>query len=402
MARPKLILFDDHQARRWEPFALTRPAGELLFGAEKLAERAARVLGLELAGYLTSEHLLDFSEAGAPSVLALDRLPNEGLIFWSSRAVPESSQEIEVPTGPAVYQIDEQPVGFYLPAGGRPDQEFLSELRLGSAPGTRVSVQGMLLEWVWDLLADGLEQLARDLEGAAAPVSDLPNGVYREGTHDVILGANVRIEPGVLLDTRDGPIRLGDGVDVRTGTRLEGPAAIGERSRLLGGSFERIVTGPYTYLQGEIADCVILGWANKAHQGFLGHSYVGKWVNLGALTTNSDLKNNYRPVRVWTPAGVLDTGDIKIGCFLGDHVKTGIGMLLGTGTIVGAGSNLYGSVMPPRYVEPFSWGEGDDLGEYRLAEFLDTAERSMARRSVELGERGRRYLESCWRKGRGG
>jgi hypothetical protein len=123
---------------------------------------------------------------------------------------------------------------------------------------------------------------------------------------------------------------------------------------------------------------------------------------LGALTTNSDLKNNYRPVRVWTPAGVLDSGSLKIGCFLGDHVKTGIGLLLGTGTVVGAGSNLYGSAMPPRYVEPFSWGEGADLGEYRLAEFLDTAERSMARRGVELGERGRRYLESCWRKGRGG
>jgi UDP-N-acetylglucosamine diphosphorylase/glucosamine-1-phosphate N-acetyltransferase len=212
----------------------------------------------------------------------------------------------------------------------------------------------------------------------------------------------VRIEPGVLFDTREGPIRLGDGVEVRTGTRLAGPTAIGEGSRLLGGSFERIVAGPHSYLQGEMTDCVVLGYTNKAHQGYLGHSYVGKWVNLGALTTNSDLKNNYRPVRVWTPVGVLDSGSLKIGCFLGDHVKTGIGLLLGTGTVVGAGSNLYGTAMPPRYVEPFSWGEGADLGEYRLAEFLDTAEHSMARRGVELGERGRRFLESCWRKGRGG
>ena len=146
----------------------------------------------------------------------------------------------------------------------------------------------------------------------------------------------------------------------------------------------------------------MLGHTNKAHDGFLGHAYLGKWVNLGAMTTNSDLKNNYRPVRVWTPSGVTDTGHNKVGCFLGDHVKTGIGMLLNTGTVVGAGANLYGSVMPPSYVEPFSWGQGDDLTEYRLAEFVDTARAAMARRGVDLDERGQQFLEACWRKGRGG
>jgi UDP-N-acetylglucosamine diphosphorylase/glucosamine-1-phosphate N-acetyltransferase len=401
VARPTLILFDDLQAQRWAPFALTRPIGELLFGAERLAERAGRVFGLEVAGYLTSEHLLEFAEAGAPGVLKLDGLPQEETLFWCSRAVPEKGPKVEGEKGPAIYLIDERPVGLYLPAGQRPDPEFLSELRLGSAPGTRVTVEGRLFEWPWELLADCPEQLARDLAGAG-PATDVPEGVHREGKHEVILAADVNIEQGAFLDTREGPIRLGDGVEVRTGTRLAGPTAIGERSRLLGGSFERIVAGPYSYLQGEMTDCVVLGYTNKAHQGYLGHSYVGKWVNLGALTTNSDLKNNYRPVRVWTPAGTLDSGSLKVGCFLGDHVKTGIGLLLGTGTVVGAGSNLYGTAMPPRYVEPFSWGAGADLGEYRLAEFLDTAEHSMARRGVELGERGRRFLESCWRKGRGG
>jgi UDP-N-acetylglucosamine diphosphorylase/glucosamine-1-phosphate N-acetyltransferase len=403
VARPALILFDDLQARRWEPFALTRPVGELLFGAEKLAERAARVLGLEAIGYLASEHLADFSEAGAPGVLRLDDLPvDRDLLFWCSRAIPEPGPEIVWPQGPAVYLIDERPVGLHLPAGQRPDEEFLGELHLESAPGTRVPLQGRLLDWVWDLLVDGPEQLGRDLGGAAAGASDLPAGVHREGTHDVILGRGVRIEPGAFFDTREGPIRLGDDVEVRTGTRLAGPATVGDRSRLLGGSFEQVCAGPYSYLRGEVAECVMLGYTNKAHDGYLGHSYVGRWVNLGALTTNSDLKNNYRPVRVWTPAGVQDTGSIKIGCFLGDHVKTGIGLLLSTGTVLGAGSNVYGSAMPPRYVRPFSWGEGDDLGEYRLAEFLDTTERAMVRRGIELGERGRRYLASCWHEGRGG
>lgn len=401
MARIGLVLFDDLQAQRWAPFALTRPIGELLFGTEKLAERAGRVFGLEVAGYLTSEHLHEFSEAGAPGVLRLDGLPRQATLFWCSRAVPEKAPEVKEDQGPTAYLIDERPVGLYLPAGQLPDPEYLSELRLDSAPGTRVPVQGRLLEWPWELVAECSEQLARDLAGLE-PATEVPAGVHREGKHEVILAPDVRIELGTFLDTREGPIRLGEGTEVRTGTRLSGPAAIGARSRLLGGSFERIVAGPYSYLQGEMADCVVLGYTNKAHQGYIGHAYIGKWVNLGALTTNSDLKNNYRPVRVWTPAGMLDSGSLKVGCFLGDHVKTGIGLMLGTGTVVGAGSNLYGTAMPPRYVEPFSWGEGADLGEYRLAEFLDTAERSMARRGVELGERGRQYLESCWRKGRGG
>ncbi|UCC73092.1 MAG: hypothetical protein JSV86_00575 [Gemmatimonadota bacterium] len=402
MARPALVLFDDLQARRWEPFALTRPVGELLFGAEKLADRAARALGLEPVCYLTQEHLADFCEDGTPDVLGLHALPAErDLIFWCSRAVLEPGQDIAVPDGPAVYAIGEQPVGIYVPAGRRPDETFLRELDVESALGPQVQLRGRLLEWVWDLLVDAPDQMGRDL-AAGAEICDLPAGVFHEGQHGVSVGQGVRIEPGVLLDTRDGPIRIGDDVEVRTGTRLAGPAALGNRSRLLGGSFERICAGPYSYLRGELVDSVILGYTNKAHEGYLGHSYVGKWVNLGALTTNSDLKNNYRPVRVWTPAGLQETGHIKIGCFLGDHVKTGIGLLLGTGTVVGAGANLYGSAMPPRYVEPFSWGEGDALVEYRLAEFLDAAARVMARRGVEPGERERRYLTSCWRKGRGG
>lgn len=403
MAAPGLILFDDVRARQWEPFALTRPAGELRFGTMKLVERAERAFGLPCTGYLTSPHLADFQEDGAREVLHPDRLPRDrDLILWCSRAAPDPGRRLETPAGPAVYVLDGRPVGLWVPAGRTADAAFLDQLELESAAGVEVTVAGRLLEWIWDLVLETPEQLARDLASPAAGAPDLPQGVYRLGDGPLVLGHDVQIEPGTVFDTREGPIYVGDEVEIRTGTRLAGPAAVGARSRLLGGSFEKISTGPYSYLRGEVAETVALGYANKAHDGYLGHSYVGRWVNLGAFTTNSDLKNNYRPVRVWTPGGVRDTGRLKIGCFLGDHVKTGIGLLLGTGTVIGAGANVYGSKMPPRYVEPFSWGEGDDLGEYRLAEFLDTAGAAMARRGVELGERGRRYLESCWRKGRGG
>jgi UDP-N-acetylglucosamine diphosphorylase/glucosamine-1-phosphate N-acetyltransferase len=401
---PGLVLFDDDRARQWAPFALTRPAGELRFGASTLVERAERALGLDCIGYLTSEHLAGFSEPGARAVLSFDDLPEDrDLVFWCSRAAADPEESVVVPSDPAVFLMDGRPVGLYAPAGGRPDRAFFDQLTLDSGPPAEVHVAGRLLERIWDLVLHTPDQLIQDLSSArGSMLSGLPDGVYSLGAQPLILGRSVRIEPGSLFDTRDGPILVGDEVEIRAGTRLAGPAAVGRRSRLLGGSFERISAGPYSYLRGEVAETVVLGYSNKAHDGYLGHSYVGKWVNLGAFTTNSDLKNNYRPVRVWSPSGLVDTGEMKVGCFLGDHVKTGIGLLLGTGTVVGAGANLYGSVMPPRYVEPFSWGEGDDLGEYRLAEFLDTAEAAMARRGVDLDERGRRFLEGCWRKGRGG
>ena len=141
---------------------------------------------------------------------------------------------------------------------------------------------------------------------------------------------------------------------------------------------------------------MLLGYVNKAHDGYIGHALVGRWVNLGALTTNSDLKNNYGTISVWTPDGDVDTGQIKVGCFLGDHVKTGIGTLLNTGTVVGSGSNIFGGAMPPVAVPPFSWGSGSNLTEYRLDKFLETAERVMARRDVALTPGVRAVLEAAW------
>jgi hypothetical protein len=119
-------------------------------------------------------------------------------------------------------------------------------------------------------------------------------------------------------------------------------------------------------------------------------------VNLGALTTNSDLKNNYGPVTVWTPDGPVDTGLLKVGCFLGDHVRTGIGTVFNTGTVVGTGSNVFGGVMPPTFVPPFSWGSGSDLTDYRLDKFIEGAARAMARRDVELTPGARTMFERAW------
>jgi UDP-N-acetylglucosamine diphosphorylase/glucosamine-1-phosphate N-acetyltransferase len=209
---------------------------------------------------------------------------------------------------------------------------------------------------------------------------------------------NAAIEPFVLFDVSAGPIWIEQGVTIRAFTRLAGPAWIGRSTTILGGNVSASSIGPHCKVRGEIEATVIHGYSNKAHDGFLGHAYVGRWVNLGALTTNSDLKNNYGTVRIWTPDGETDTGEKKIGCLLGDHVKTAIGTMFGTGTVVGAGANVFGAEPPPKYVPPFAWGNPDVAWD--LDRVLQAAEIAMGRRDVPLTPGLRNVLQNAWRAAR--
>jgi UDP-N-acetylglucosamine diphosphorylase/glucosamine-1-phosphate N-acetyltransferase len=304
--------------------------------------------------------------------------------------------------GPGPLLIGEHVVGWYSPtASAAPVADFFLNPQTAGRAGA-VELEGRVLENVWELMSATPDQIVADVAALfpGAVSAEPPAGAHRLGDYPLVLGEGARIEPGVVLDLGAGPVWLDEGATVRAFTRLAGPAYVGRGSTVLGGSLESCSIGPVCRIRGEFAESVCLGYVNKAHDGHIGHAYLGSWVNLGAETTNSDLKNNYGTVRLWTPTGEQDTGEIKMGCFLGDHVKTGIGLLLNTGTVVGAGSNIYGSVMPPRYVPPFSWGTGDDLSAYRQDKFLEVAERAMARRKVTLGEGARAQLHAAWSRGR--
>lgn len=431
----RLFLFDDGEARHWHPFALTRPTGELLHGALLLRERIERAAGLEAAGYLGVPELEGFHEAGAPPVVPAEDLPGDGeRLVLLSRYVPPLPSERgaplragtrgkgavtlglpdEAPAGGLRLEAEGRTVGWLLPSGTPLPPVTLAD-RSGPAswdegPAAVLELPGILLPDPWTLMTGNPDRIASDLavllpEGrgpGGRPLEPGP-GVHVLGSHAVSTGREVRIDPGVVLDARKGAIHLADGVHVQALTRLAGPAWIGAGSTILGGALEAVSCGPVCKLHGEIEASVILGYANKAHDGYLGHAVVGRWVNLGALTTNSDLKNTYGTVRVPHPRGEgeLETGLLKVGVFLGDHVRTGIGTLLNTGSIVGAGSNVFGGAMPPRSVPPFSWGVGSDLQPYRKEAFLETARRVMARRDVELTPGMETALARAWERTRG-
>jgi UDP-N-acetylglucosamine diphosphorylase / glucose-1-phosphate thymidylyltransferase / UDP-N-acetylgalactosamine diphosphorylase / glucosamine-1-phosphate N-acetyltransferase / galactosamine-1-phosphate N-acetyltransferase len=403
----RIFLFDDAVSAAWEPFALTRPGGELRFGAFTVRQRAERVFGGRVAAHLSADHLQGFEEPGAAAVIPYDQAPAEGeRLFLAARAVPAwGSGELwrSRRGGPGPLLIGTQVVGWYAPAGTQPPPRAWFEAPESHLDRTgAVELPGRTLAHVWELMSGNGDQVVEDV-AALFPdrrTATLPAGVHQFGDHPVILGDGARVEPGVVLDTRAGPIWLDDQAEVKAFTRMAGPAYVGKRTIILGGTLETFSTGEVCRIRGEFASSVCLSWVNKAHDGHIGHAYLGAWVNLGAETTNSDLKNNYGTVKLWTPSGAVDTGEMKVGSFLGDHVKTGIGLLLNTGTVVGAGSNVYGNVMPPTHVPPFSWGTGDDLSAYRVDRFLETAERAMSRRSVPLSDSLRAQLQRAWERGR--
>ncbi len=398
----RLYLFDDETARGWAPFSLTRPIGEMLFGCLTLRERQERFWGTRCDGHLAGADLLGFDEPGAPPTLVAGQVEDDGSrIVVSSRLAPAFAEPPEL-DGPATLRVEEEVVGWILDEGGAlPEAGALSAPGRGPAPGRDIELEGELLQHPWTLMTRNSARIAADVP-VLFPHSHAfpPARVESLGTEPVTTGEDVELEPGVVLDARPGPIRLEDGVRIRAGTRLAGPAWIGRDTTILGGVVEGVSIGPVCKVHGEVEASVILGYTNKAHDGYLGHAVVGRWVNLGAMTTNSDLKNNYGTVRVRTHRTEEDTGLVKVGCFLGDHVKTGIGTLINTGTVLGAGSNVFGGRMPPNYVPPFSWGSGDDLGEYRIDAFLETAERIMARRDRELTEEARGLLRRAWESSR--
>lgn len=381
MAAPhRFFLFDDPVARAWHPFALTRPVGELLFGTETLRARCERVFGIPCEGHLAGDALRGFEEPGAPPCLAAAEPADDGhRLVLSSRFVAEEPPAAW-PKGPAVLSAGAAVVGVRVPHDTAIPPGFATARFPESWP--RVAVGGRLLASTWELMAANRERLHKD--GGRFPETALPAGAHRVGDGVISVAPDAVVEAGVVLDTTAGSVRVEAGARVRAPCRLCGPAWVGPGSTILGGELAGVSIGPGCRVRGEVESSLVLGHANKAHDGFLGHSIVGRWVNLGAMTSNSDLKNTYGPIRAQVGGKTVETGLTKAGCLLGDHVRTGIGTLLDTGTVVGAGSNLFGGRMPRKSVPPFSWGSGGGPGEYDIERFLETAAVVMRRRGETL------------------
>ncbi len=246
------------------------------------------------------------------------------------------------------------------------------------------------MNWLWDLINANPAQIAADF--AAAGKTGIHGKVHDSSvvygpTERVYVAEGAEVHPFVCMDTQHGPVVLDAGVEVHPYTRIEGPCYVGPKSILLGAKVrEGCTIGPMCRVGGEVEESIIHGYSNKYHDGFLGHAYVGEWINLGALTTNSDLKNDYGTVSIMMDGKPVDSGSTKVGSFFGDHVKTSIGTLLNTGTIVGTMAVLVATGAPlPKYITPFAWFlNGVVTRGFGLDGLIDTARIAMSRRKVTM------------------
>ena len=265
---------------------------------------------------------------------------------------------------------------------------------LAGQAGAPSRIGGWWMDDVWDYVRHLVPMLAADIPLLAGDTAaGAPRGAVVVGSQPVYVERGAIVEPSVCFDTSDGPILLRAGSHVHAFTRLVGPLYVGEHSILTTDRIAASSIGDTCKVHGELSNSIFLGHSNKGHDGFVGHSMIGRWVNLGAGTITSNLKNTYGIVQLWTPDGTRDTGMQFLGTMFGDHAKTGIGIRLTTGCVLGAGANVFGSIMPPKTVAPFTWGEAGSFESYEIDKFLETAERMMARRHVALEDGMRAQLQ---------
>ena len=380
----RAVFFDDSIAERLAPLTLTRPACELRAGALLTRERWSLATGLEFQGFVAPTHLDGFDEPW--SIGAYKGVIPKGTVVVNSRCAISLA-----PVPPAyTWACDGRIAAALLPR-----DVAVSELRENDAldafvtPGARrVEVQGWWIERPWDFIRHLASMLSADIValGRAAHARKRDE-ILGSGTHDVFVEPGAEVERQVFFDCSAGPVLVRRGAHVQAFTRIVGPCVIGMESQVGGDKIATSSIGDVCKVHGEVSTSIFLGHANKGHDGFLGHSYLGRWVNLGAGTITSNLKNNYGTVELWTPDGEQDSGMQFLGTLFGDHAKTGIGTPLNTGTVIGTGANVFGSNMPPKMVPPFAWGDQPPYSTYRMDKFLETAKRMMARRHVELSDR---------------
>lgn len=385
MSLPLYLLEPADPAPHWHPFAGVRPVCELRAGAWRIRERWEGALELESAGIL-GEHVAGFHELDEP---ANHQGAVEGPAVVAASWFAPSGAAPELADGVRRLTHDGTTVAWIVPAGtkwGGPNDE-----------GDAAEIEGILLGGAWDLITALEHLLEMDCTDAVAQHrTTLPDHSIILGDPSDLVTLDAAIEPGVVFDLRSGPVVVEAGAEVRHGTRIEGPCFIGPRARVLGGFIRQSVLGPRSVVRGEVSTSLLLGYANKSHDGFVGHSVLGHWVNLGAGTTTSNLKNTYGEIRLDLGGTRVETGRQFLGTLFGDHAKTAIGTMLTTGSVVGAGANVFGGA-PPKWVPPMSWG---NAGKERVTAdgFLAVAERVMPRREVEFTPARRASLEAMHRR----
>lgn len=389
----RLILIDSPNQVRgsFYPLAFSRPLWELRCGFNSLGEKLIDKVGAGDLAYFVPDYMADSYRAKAEHpVNGSSVLDGDDLLVVDPRLKAESLDVAA--NGPSEVGMDEQGNVLYARIA-KDDLAGLPKSDIGgfmaAAEAKLPNVRSALPTWnyIWDLVLANAEQITADFAAAGRNgiegTVEQPNAI-RGSKKDVYIAPGAIVHPMVVIDAEHGPVYIDEGAEIHPFTRIEGPCYIGKKAILLGAKcHEGNSIGPFCRVGGEVEESIIQGYSNKYHDGFLGHAYVGEWVNLGALTTNSDLKNDYSAVSVMLDGRrPINTGLVKVGSLIGDHVKTSIGTLLNTGSYIGPMALIMATGKPlPKFIPSFAWFiEGVVTKGFGKGQLYETAKMAMSRR----------------------
>ena len=387
------ILFDGSARNQLLPFTYTRPVADIRVGILTIREKWEKMLGFTTST-VTEDYLID----------KFPMIEMEQNIFINASVLPTKhlvSLIQNLSENKALF-IDDEPLAFFA----KEDQEIDFET-FDVLPYTSDDI--LRIENTWDIFKLNGEAIKRDFK---LLTTDRQSQLIPEMTvafnKDQIFIEEGAVLPLCSLNANDGPIYIGKDSEIMEGSMIRGPFALCENATIKMGAkiYGATTIGPHSKVGGEVNNCVIFGYSNKGHDGFLGNSVLGEWCNLGADTNNSNLKNNYAEVRLWDyeTEGFAKTGLQFCGLMMGDHSKCGINTMFNTGTVVGVSANIFGSGFPRNFIPSFSWGGSAGMITYKTDKAFEVAKVVMSRRDIAFTEVDVQILEhifketSKWRK----
>lgn len=395
----KIIIFEDSQYNDFFPVTLTRPVWDIRCGIFTIHYRYATLFPSQFPDsiyFYTRHHLEAIAHMQYPQLHINEPVKmnhSEELLFINARVIYPELSDLHDNT---IYMHNGIPVLAKLHEAAIPQftttedvQNFLQNKAVVE------NYKGYVLTSLWELIGNNGDIIIQDFKLIKNPRGN--NSVTILGdSSQLIVEDDVTIEPYVVIDCTKGPVYIGKGCSIKSFTRIEGPCAIADNTILLQAKVrEGCSIGPWCRVGGEVEECIFQGFANKYHEGFIGHAYIGSWVNLGAMTTNSDLKNNYTTVKLFIGEEKITTGLLKVGCFIGDYTMTSIGTLINTGTVMGPGCMvIHNGAITPKFIPPFSWYiDGTIVDLPAEDKFFATCKTMMSRRNVEFTAEHRKLLE---------
>lgn len=401
-----ICIFEDEQHLNFEPLVYSRPVFNLICGMTTLKEKIIRTFPKEKITLKCRSYLEPFVKSENPK-LKVNELDDEDYLFINGRIVAPSNLKniLAVKPGEEKVFISNGVVAAAKVSAKRiknisPTNSELIDTKIFSNLPT-VEVDIPIANYLWDLVYLNAKEIQNDFKiitkGKSSSKKKYP-GVNFVNRKNIFIGKDVDINPGVVLDASTGPIYIEKNVTIFPNAVIQGPFFIGESSKIKSCAtiYPNVSVGKICKVGGEIEDTIIHPYTNKQHSGFLGHSYLGSWINIGADTNNSDLQNNYGPITVQVNGRRINSGKQFVGLMMGDHSKTAINTMFNTGTVVGFSSNVFGAGFPPKYIPSFGWGGSESMQEYKLTKAIETAKAVFARRDKNFTDDDAKLFETIF------